>query len=123
MLFQATNSFNWNVGATNYMNLNANGTLSISNVGVARPCCTLTANSTAGGSQGMQINAGKNNTDFNLILQASGGTQFLEVLWGWRRNNWVCQQSLDEGAGTLNVQNGYYLNSVPLHRMRASGIT
>jgi hypothetical protein len=61
-------------------------------------------------SQGLKVEAGKTSADYNyLALNSTGGFQFFEI-YGDGGVTIGPATTVDEGAGTLNVQKAYYLN-------------
>jgi len=68
--------------------------------------------STTGQSEGVEIIAGTNSVDLPLLIQSTTGTNLLRV---WGDGGVLIGASPsggDEGAGTVNVSGGYYVNGV-----------
>ena len=73
----------------------------------------ITSTTTAGQSKGIRVNAGTNTADFNLLLENSASTQtFLKVAGDGSVTVGNAPTGGGEGAGTINVSGGYYVNGV-----------
>lgn len=81
------------------------------------PTCVISGGA-AGLSEGLQIQAGKSNTDYALLCEnAAGSIPFFRVFGdgGCTIGSPSGPNAGDMGTATLNVQGGYFLNGVPVN--------
>lgn len=117
----ATNSLNFGVGSlTQAVIIQNSGNVLIGASGGAAGAAQLeiSGSLTTGASQGLLINAGRSSSDYAIQVNGPNGTpaQRTMTLYGDGGLTLGLSTLSDQGFGTINVRNDYYVNGIPLSK-------